>query len=86
VLYIALFNAILRAGNSGLELWRDLGVCCSMHSAGGFVLGIQALQRIAEPTNVGPVVASLASDAACCITGDTAPGSTAALSSDAFYP
>ena len=36
-----------------------------------FALGIQALQRIGEPTDVGPVVAFLGSDAARWITGDT---------------
>lgn len=34
-------------------------------------LGLQALQRIGEPDDVGPVVAFLASDAARWITGDT---------------
>ena len=37
----------------------------------GFILGIQALQRIGQPDDVGPVVAFLASDAARWVTGDT---------------
>jgi NAD(P)-dependent dehydrogenase (short-subunit alcohol dehydrogenase family) len=37
----------------------------------GFILGIQALQRIGQPEDVGPVVAFLASDAARWVTGDT---------------
>ncbi len=36
-----------------------------------FTLGIQALQRVAGPEDVGPVVAFLASDDARWITGDT---------------
>jgi 3-oxoacyl-[acyl-carrier protein] reductase len=36
-----------------------------------FMLGIQALKRIGQPDDVGPVVAFLASDAARWITGDT---------------
>jgi len=36
-----------------------------------FTLGLQALQRVGEPEDVGPVVAFLASDAARWITGDT---------------
>src|ERR1700682_29641 len=36
-----------------------------------FVLGMQALKRIGQPADVGPVVAFLASDAARWITGDT---------------
>jgi 3-oxoacyl-[acyl-carrier protein] reductase len=36
-----------------------------------YTLGIQALQRIAEPDDIGDVVAFLASDAARWITGDT---------------
>jgi hypothetical protein len=36
-----------------------------------YTLGLQALQRIGEPEDVGPVVAFLASDAARWITGDT---------------
>ena len=35
------------------------------------VLGMQALKRIGQPDDVGPVVAFLASDAARWITGDT---------------
>src|SRR5437870_13130505 len=36
-----------------------------------FVLGMQALKRIGQPSDVGPVVAFLASDDARWITGDT---------------
>jgi 3-oxoacyl-[acyl-carrier protein] reductase len=36
-----------------------------------FILGMQALQRIGKPADVGPVVAFLASDDARWITGDT---------------
>jgi NAD(P)-dependent dehydrogenase (short-subunit alcohol dehydrogenase family) len=36
-----------------------------------FVIGMQALKRIGQPADVGPVVAFLASDAAHWITGDT---------------
>jgi NAD(P)-dependent dehydrogenase (short-subunit alcohol dehydrogenase family) len=36
-----------------------------------FILGIQALKRIGQPDDVGPVVAFLASDAARWISGDT---------------
>jgi Enoyl-(Acyl carrier protein) reductase len=36
-----------------------------------FVLGMQALKRIGQPDDVGPVVAFLASDDARWITGDT---------------
>ncbi len=36
-----------------------------------FILGMQAIQRIGEPGDVGPVVAFLASDEARWITGDT---------------
>jgi len=36
-----------------------------------FILGMQALQRIGEPTDIGSVVAFLASDDARWITGDT---------------
>jgi NAD(P)-dependent dehydrogenase (short-subunit alcohol dehydrogenase family) len=36
-----------------------------------FVLGMQAIQRVGEPRDVGPVVAFLASDEARWITGDT---------------
>jgi 3-oxoacyl-[acyl-carrier protein] reductase len=36
-----------------------------------FILGMQAMQRIGEPGDVGPVVAFLASDEARWITGDT---------------
>ena len=36
-----------------------------------FVLGMQALKRIGQPADVGPVVAFLASDAARWISGDT---------------
>ena len=36
-----------------------------------FALGMQALQRIAEPADVGAVVAFLASEEARWITGDT---------------
>ena len=36
-----------------------------------FILGIQALQRIAEPADIGPVVAFLVSDDARWITGTT---------------
>jgi 3-oxoacyl-[acyl-carrier protein] reductase len=36
-----------------------------------FVLGMQALKRIGQPADVGPVVAFLVSDAARWITGDT---------------
>ncbi len=36
-----------------------------------FTLGMQALQRVGEPDDVGPVVAFLASDDAGWITGDT---------------
>ena len=36
-----------------------------------FILGMQAIQRIGEPGDVGPVVAFLASDHARWITGDT---------------
>jgi 3-oxoacyl-[acyl-carrier protein] reductase len=36
-----------------------------------FILGMQAIQRIGEPGDVGPVVAFLASDSARWITGDT---------------
>lgn len=35
------------------------------------VLGMQALKRIGQPDDVGPVVAFLASDDARWITGDT---------------
>jgi 3-oxoacyl-[acyl-carrier protein] reductase len=35
------------------------------------VLGMQALKRIGQPDDVGPVVAFLASDDACWITGDS---------------
>ena len=35
------------------------------------ILGMQAIQRIGEPADVGPVVAFLASDHARWITGDT---------------
>jgi 3-oxoacyl-[acyl-carrier protein] reductase len=35
------------------------------------VLGMQALKRIAQPEDIGPVVAFLASDDARWITGDT---------------
>ena len=36
-----------------------------------YALGIQALQRLAEPDDIGGVVAFLASDDAGWITGDT---------------
>lgn len=36
-----------------------------------YALNIQALQRLARPEDIGPVVAFLASDDACWITGDT---------------
>jgi 3-oxoacyl-[acyl-carrier protein] reductase len=35
------------------------------------VLGLQALKRVAQPEDIGPVVAFLASDDARWITGDT---------------
>lgn len=37
----------------------------------GYALGIQALQRVAQPDDIAGVVAFLASDAARWITGDT---------------
>jgi len=37
----------------------------------GYVLAMQALKRIAQPSDVGPVIAFLASDASRWITGDT---------------
>jgi 3-oxoacyl-[acyl-carrier protein] reductase len=36
-----------------------------------FALGMQAIQRIGEPDDIGPVVAFLASDSARWVTGDT---------------
>lgn len=41
------------------------------HDGRKFVLGMQAIQRIGEPDDIGPVIAFLASDSARWITGDT---------------
>ena len=38
-----------------------------------FVLGLQALKRVAQPDDIGGVVAFLASEDARWITGDTIP-------------
>jgi NAD(P)-dependent dehydrogenase (short-subunit alcohol dehydrogenase family) len=47
------------------------GASRGMGRVAALALGLQALQRIGEPEDVGPVVAFLASDAARWFTGDT---------------
>ena len=51
--------------NAGMSNFAKTETC---HS---FILGMQALQRIAEPADIGSVVAFLASDDARWITGTT---------------
>jgi NAD(P)-dependent dehydrogenase (short-subunit alcohol dehydrogenase family) len=49
----------------------DMSSFARTDSGREYTLGMQALQRIGEPEDVGPVVAFLASDAARWITGET---------------
>jgi NAD(P)-dependent dehydrogenase (short-subunit alcohol dehydrogenase family) len=49
----------------------DMSKLAKTDEGKSFVLGMQALKRIGQPSDVGPVVAFLASDDARWITGDT---------------
>ena len=49
----------------------DMSSFAKTEQGRGFILGMQALQRIGQPDDVGQVFAFLASDAARWITGDT---------------
>ncbi len=49
----------------------DMSVLTKTDAGRDFALGIQALKRIAQPDDIGSVVAFLASDDARWISGDT---------------
>jgi 3-oxoacyl-[acyl-carrier protein] reductase len=49
----------------------DMSSFAKTDAGRGFALGMQALKRVAQPEDIGPVVAFLASDEARWITGDT---------------
>jgi NAD(P)-dependent dehydrogenase (short-subunit alcohol dehydrogenase family) len=49
----------------------DMSSFAKTDAGRGLTLGMQALKRVAQPEDIGPVVAFLASDEARWITGDT---------------
>ena len=49
----------------------DMSIFAKTDAGRDFTLGIQALKRMAQPDDIAPVVAFLASDDARWITGDT---------------